>query len=346
MVEPRATYRIRPGWTPLGAGMLVLIAPGLLSAVFTGQVAVIAPMIGAAVLILADLALARMVFRDLVVLAAVPASAYEHQAVNLDLTVTTRRPARLLATVGGRSEPVVLLSPGSARLSVDPGERGLVDRVQVILEARATLGLVAAVASATVPLHRPLAVAPIPAAQVVRAMGAAAETSGRDDEPVGVRPYVPGDRQRDIHWPTVARSRTLMVRERARHRAAERVTVVVGGINERCPGERLAAARRIAEAVLDTGGRVMLSTVEAFPPPRRVLGESADDARDGLDFSGTSWVVGTVSDRQELAARLARAELDPAGDGCGPDVVPSASGLVTLDESGVRWGTDEAGAAG
>ncbi|MFV0524327.1 MAG: DUF58 domain-containing protein [Acidimicrobiales bacterium] len=346
MAEPEAVHHVRPGWTPLGVGMLVLIVPGLFSSLFTGQVAVVAPLIGAAALVVLDLALARPVFRGLEVQVDAPASSYEHQPSNLDLTVTTRRPVRLLATIAGRREPVALVSPGTVRVTVDPGERGLVDRVQVVLQARPALGLVGATASVIVPLHRPMAVAPIPAAQAIRAMGTASETSGRDDEPVGVRPYVPGDSQRDIHWPTVARSRTLMVRERSRHRAAERVTVVVGGINGPCPGDRLAAARRIVESVLDTGGRVMLSTVEAFPPPRRVLGQSADAARAGLDRSGTSWVVGTVSDRQELAARLARAELDPAGDGCGPDLLPSASGLVTLDESGVRWGTDSDGTPG
>jgi uncharacterized protein (DUF58 family) len=106
-----------------------------------------------------------------------------------------------------------------------------------------------------------------------------------------VRPYVPGDPARLVHWPTSARRGELVVREQ--EPAVVPGVAIVVDLRGPALGAEQAASRAagiadatlgIADATLAAGGRVVLATTEPDGP-----------------------VVGPVHDRRSVGRRLAAA---------------------------------------
>ena len=166
-------------------------------------------------------------------------------------------------------------------------------RVQV--RTSAPLGVFVRTRTLHVELPGPVTVAPRPARaapvlqqvpdeRVTAVTGAIVRGGG--DTVRAVRPYVPGDPARLVHWPTSARSGSLVVRE---HEPPPSVGVAL--LVDLNGAEPEVAARRAAGvglATLNAGGMVWLGTCEERGP----VGELIADARD-------------------LGRRLARAEPGP-----------------------------------
>lgn len=153
-------------------------------------------------------------------------------------------------------------------LEVVPARRGVVETCTLEVASAAPFGLCWWTRVLTVPLPRPMAVAPragdlspaVPDTLLdpCEATGA----SGRSTMTRGARPYEPGDARRLVHWPLSAHSGRLMVRETDRRSPR---TVVVDGF---LPDDPIAAdvhAGRVLATVLQLlgqGCRVQLRTVE------------------------------------------------------------------------------------
>jgi uncharacterized protein (DUF58 family) len=186
-----------------------------------------------------------------------------------------------------------------------PAHRGVVDAVFVEIHGAGPLGLVGWRKRLRVALDAPIEVAPKPmvvqyappsgAQPVVRAEP---HTGARGHETTrGVREYVDGDPIRLVHWPSTARSGSVMVRELEGPEQPRLVLVVDlrGGAQE----AELAASRAagLAIAALRGGVRVDVATCEARGP-----------------------VTGAVRTATEVGRRLARAvggapTTPPAGPG-------------------------------
>jgi uncharacterized protein (DUF58 family) len=113
---------------------------------------------------------------------------------------------------------------------------------------------------------------------------AAAESPGGGDTVRAVRPYVPGDAARLVHWPTSARRGTLVVRE---HEPPPTVGVaLVVDLNGPSDEVEEAASRAagIGRATLAAGGALWCCTREATGP-----------------------VSGRIVDARDLGRRLAHA---------------------------------------
>jgi uncharacterized protein (DUF58 family) len=113
---------------------------------------------------------------------------------------------------------------------------------------------------------------------------ASAGIAGGGDTVRAVRPYVPGDPARLVHWPTSARRGTLVVRE---HEPPPIVGVALVVALNGFPDDVEGAASRaagIGRATLEAGGAVWCCTCEADGP-----------------------VSARVVDRRDLGRRLARA---------------------------------------
>jgi len=100
--------------------------------------------------------------------------------------------------------------------------RGVFDHVRVQIRTSAPLGVFVRTRQARVALPAPIAIAPRartagaivqPVRPRVDAPAAEAVTGTGADLVRTVRPYVPGDAARLVHWPTSARRGTLVVRE-------------------------------------------------------------------------------------------------------------------------------------
>jgi uncharacterized protein (DUF58 family) len=191
----------------------------------------------------------------------------------------------------GRVEVRVVDPPGAWWRTAAPTEgiiprvaarRGVFHTIRVELRSSAPLGVFVRSRFVRVALPVPLSVAPRPTLAAPRlwprpddaALSSATSSMyGAGDTVRAVRPYVPGDAARLVHWPTSARRGSLVVREHEPPPAVGLALVVDlsgGGLSGSEPGEGAeAAASRaagIGRATLAAGGAVWLCTREAGGP--------------------------------------------------------------------------------
>jgi len=172
-----------------------------------------------------------------------------------------------------------------------PSSRGVLDTVVVEVASCAPFGLLWWARDVELPLPHLLHVAPRTgttdgsvATRDDQAGEAAPRVPTGIGEPRGVRPYVPGDPRRAVHWPATSHAGTMMVRE------SERPTddpVFVEVVLPADPVEAEDVAERTMAAVSECLGRyqpVVLATLES-----------------------TGRVVRAVTDPVDLGRRLARA---------------------------------------
>lgn len=220
-----------------------------------------------------------------------------------DATVGDEVPVRV--TVAGRAARVelrLLDPPGAWWRTAAPAtvtvphaatRRGVWTHVRVQVRTSAPLGVFVRTRQARVRLPVPCAVGPLPAraGAPARPVPPTAEVpAGGAPGPAGadavraVRPYVPGDPARLVHWPTSARRGELVVREHEPP-AGEGLALVVDLTGPEPAAEAAASvAAGIGRALLGRGGRLHLCTCEAGVP-----------------------VGAPVGDARELGRRLARA---------------------------------------
>lgn len=201
-----------------------------------------------------------------------------------DLTVGDT--ALLDVTLGGRVPRVEVRAldptgawcqggaPGAGQVPHLADRRGLFGMVRIEVRVTAPLGLVAAhqvhelmLPHAVEVSPRPLAVtwAPVPA-PVAGGPHPVAQPALAGDLVRSVRPYVAGDPSHLVHWPSSARTGSLVVRELEPPRPVGQAVVVdlrdTGSQTERAAAYGLGAAR----AVLAAGGELVLCTCEAGGP--------------------------------------------------------------------------------
>jgi uncharacterized protein (DUF58 family) len=193
-----------------------------------------------------------------------------------------RVPATLQVSLSAPAEVRAVHPPGpvalsgrspSTALEVVPARRGVVETCTLEIASAAPFGLVWWTRTLTVPLARPMAVAPrvgTPAREVLDEVPDAPRLSamrGRGTATRGARPYEPGDPRRLVHWPASAHAGRLMVRETDRQ--SPRTVAVDGTLPENPAAADEQAGRVLATVVelLGQGCRVQLRTVE----PGRVV---------------------------------------------------------------------------
>ncbi len=189
-------------------------------------------------------------------------------------------------------------SPGTGQVEHLADRRGLFQAVRVEVRVTAPLGVAAARRVLYVELPYAVEVAPRPLAVTWHPAPAPVEAGPHPvarpalsgDLVRSVRPYVAGDPPHLVHWPTSARTGTLVVRELEPPRPVGQAVVVdlrdLGAETERAASYGLGAAR----AVLASGGELVLATCEHGGP-----------------------VVGRVSNPVDAGRRLARAVPGPPG---------------------------------
>ena len=192
-------------------------------------------------------------------------------------------------------------APSDGQYALVPSRRGVFPELVIQVRSSSPLGLVGWSRRVHVKLERPIEVAPrtIPVKyESVRGADQRAEaqprssTSGQEVTR-GVREYVDGDAIRLVHWPSTARTGTVMIRE-LEGPQRPRLVVVVDLRGAESEAE-IAASRAsgLAQSALAAGTLVDLATVEA----------------DGTRF-------GAVKAPIEIGRRLARAM--PGAPSSGP----------------------------
>lgn len=276
----RVRYRSLPTMT--GLAVLVLIAGLALG--FGG----LGPAAGP---VAAGVAVAFLVLCAVGLVAPVLALRHARVAVTNPADAVAGRPVELAVTVDGVADDVRLVIPGADEppRRVRPGTtvrsplhspaRGRYTHVEVQLRAAGPLGLFDGARHLAAELHPPLHVAPSP----LRVRWHAGTVTGEGTEvPVNgtvaggevtraVRPYAPGDPARLVHWPSVARTGELVVRELdPPNPIGQAIVVDLTDLGERA--ETAASyAMGACLAVLGAGGRVLLCLHDGDGPVAAVV---------------------------------------------------------------------------
>ena len=215
-----------------------------------------------------------------------------------DATVGERH--ELHVRLQGRASRVelrVLDPPGEWWLTAAPtdgivprvaGRRGVFHAVRVELRTSAPLGVFIRSRFIRVELPVPLTVAPraISAAPRLRARPqddalstVATAAYGAGDTVRAVRPYVPGDAARLVHWPTSARRGSLVVREHEPPPAVG-IALVVDLAGSAEDAETVASrAAGIGRATIAAGGAVWCCTRESAGPVSALVANARDLGR-------------------------------------------------------------------
>ena len=261
--------------TAMGSGLFSLFFPGMMIAALADHQLLLAVGVGAGLLLGTNLVLARIAVGRIGLRLRAPSTATIGREVTLSV-ITFGGPLDCRIRVEGLSATDttatpwrVASAPGDARVVVPVEKRGTIEGFAVRLESMVPFGLVGVTRRTVVALDEPLYAAPAAVADVLVSSTSSSEASqasiggGSDGEPSGFRPMVPGDRQRDIHWPTVARTGHVLVRDRPAPDRTDTINVaVLVGEDPVTADETIGRARWAVEQLQQTGKEVRLVTLQ------------------------------------------------------------------------------------
>jgi uncharacterized protein (DUF58 family) len=262
-----------PGELTLVAVALVAIAAySALAATTNGQETLAAVGIFAFVLLLAGVVWPTVALMTLRIDATAPTDATVGDVVPVHLDVHGRVSRLELRVLEPAGEWLRCTAPGGGDVLHLANRRGVFRHAHVEVRSAAPLGVFQRRRVVVARLARPIAVGPrptheqpvlqpLPGGDAPAPLPFTAPMPG--DAVRSVRPYVPGDPARLVHWPTSARRGELVVREQE-PAVVPGVAIVVD--LRGAPDDVEAAASRaagIANATLAAGGRVVLATAEA-----------------------------------------------------------------------------------
>jgi uncharacterized protein (DUF58 family) len=281
---PFAVTHSGPGDLTLAAIVLFTLgAYGVAAGAATGEQAMVAVGVFAFTLFMIGIIWPIGAVARLTVEAVAPLDATVGNTVEIKVRIrgrSSRVELRLLDPVGAwyrSSSPSLGVVPHVA------SRRGVFRYVRVQLRSSAPLGVFVRTRTLRVPLPEPTTVAPrasiaspvlLGVPDQMFATSGPSFTRGGGDTVRAVRPYVPGDAARLVHWPTSARRGELVVREYEPPPALGVALVV----DLRGPDPEAAASRAagLGNATLAAGGIVWCCTCE----PRGPVSERVTDARD------------------------------------------------------------------
>jgi uncharacterized protein (DUF58 family) len=177
--------------------------------------------------------------------------------------------------------------PDRVALPVTLTSRGLFDEVVAEVQLSGPLGIVRARRRVALRLPRSLWVAPAPTAEqwvpdatiLGEASGQSSRASLMGDAVRSTRPYRAGDPAHLVHWPSVARTGSLVVRE-LEPPAGVGLAIVVSLTGQADRDEvALSRASGLMRAIHATGGRVVFCTHDERGPHTTALGSLIEGDR-------------------------------------------------------------------
>ena len=277
--------------------LFTLGAYGVAAGAATGEQAVVAVGIFAFTLFVVGIVWPVVSLSRLDVEVVAPSDATVGEAVNLRVIVKGRAARIDVRVLDPSGSWWSTAAPTNGFVPHVASRRGVFGYVRVQLRTSAPIGVFVRTRTLRVQLPAPTTVAPRarvappslgPVPDEMFATASPRLTRGGGDTVRTVRPYVPGDPARLVHWPTSARRGELVVRE---HEPPPAVGVaIVVELRGEQPEAAASHAMGIGLATLASGGIVWCCTNE-----------------DGIEVSEL------VADGRDLGRRLARATAGPPG---------------------------------
>jgi uncharacterized protein (DUF58 family) len=217
----------RYGLSPVGRGLLSLALPcGVLGAL-GGQPVITSIGVFIGLFMVLAYLWSSLELRQVTV--SVTAAGDVTAGENLDLRVVAGGPPGLECALGvAGSEVLGVRTPATGKVRALAPNMGRLDAVPVTVICGVPDGVVGAVEHRFELLSEPVFVYPAPlACSVDPAPGTSGSFVDPSGEMAGLREYTPGDRLRDVHWPAVARTGTVLVRDNRSAPSGGPVVVIV-----------------------------------------------------------------------------------------------------------------------
>jgi uncharacterized protein (DUF58 family) len=280
---PVSTTGQGPGDLTLASIVLFTLgAYGVAAGAATGQEAVVAVGVFAFTLFVVGIVWPVAVLSRIDVDVVAPPDALVGETLQLHVTVRGRASRVDIRVLDPGGEWWCTGAPASGSLPHVAARRGVFSVVRIQLRTSAPLGVFVRTRTIRAPLPVSATVGPQPLKEgaILRpvheellATAAPMFTVGGGDTVRAVRPYVPGDPARLVHWPTSARRGELVVREHEPPPALGVALVVdLRGLD---PEHAASRAMGIGQSTLAAGGVVWCGTSEADGP----VGEIVPDVR-------------------------------------------------------------------
>lgn len=254
-----------------GAYVIGAIGAALyLAARTTGAGWLIVILCGVTAVLLVGAAWPRIALARIRIEASGPSDATVGQAATIALTLRHVGMGVRLRPLDPPGETTAALTAHPAPVRVTPRRRGVLDTMVIEAASGAPFGLVWWRRRVTVPLRRPVEVAPrraaaepVSAATSGATGDATAATGTGGDRVRSVREYLPGDPLRLVHWPATARRGQIVVKE-LEHPERPHLDIVVDLRGDEVQAEDAAErAMGLVCSALDEGLEVTLHTAEA-----------------------------------------------------------------------------------
>jgi uncharacterized protein (DUF58 family) len=306
---PVSTTGQGPGDLTLASIVLFTLgAYGVAAGAATGQEAVVAVGVFAFTLFVVGIVWPVAVLSRIEVDVVAPPDAVVGETLQLHVTVRGRASRVDIRVLDPGGAWWCTGSPAKGTLPHVAARRGVFSVVRIQIRTSAPLGVFVRTRTIRAQLPVPATVAPHPLMEgaILRAVpeellatAAPMFTVGGGDTVRAVRPYVPGDPARLVHWPTSARRGELVVREHEPPPALGVALVVdLRGLD---PEDAASRAMGIGQSTLAAGGVVWCGTFEAdgavgeLVPDTRALGRRLARAIEGEpatppDHWPTEWV--------------------------------------------------------
>jgi uncharacterized protein (DUF58 family) len=292
--------------------LFTLGAYGVAAGAATGQEAVVAVGVFAFTLFVVGIVWPVAALSRIHVEVISPPDAVVGETLHLHVTVTGKASRLEVRVLDPGGAWWCTASPATGTLPHVAARRGVFSVVRIQIRTSAPLGVFVRTRTIRAHLPVPATVAPRPvmAPALLRpvpdemlATAAPIFTAGGGDTVRAVRPYVPGDPARLVHWPTSARRGELVVREQEPPPALGVALVLdLRGLD---PEEAASYAMGVGQSTLAAGGVVWCGTCEVDGPvgelvaDTRALGRRLARAVEGEPAQPPDhWPVETVSASQ------------------------------------------------
>ncbi len=248
----------RYGLSPLGRGLFSLVLPCIILGSMSGQQVVLGIGIGVGLLMIIGYVWSAAVLKSVEIEASASSDVTLGETLEIWVAVSGAEGLECAVEVMN-GETLGLRIPASGSVLAVARQMGRFDAVPVVVQTGVPDGVVGAVERRQVSLAQPIYVYPaVVPVTVPVAPHNGATVSSEAGEMTGLREYTPGDKLRDVHWPALARSGTVLVRDHRSPTTHGRVTVALGHVHADKTEKLAGMARSAIHVLIQRGHQVNL----------------------------------------------------------------------------------------